>query len=290
MSKDVISIIVPVFDVEKYIDPCIQSILRQSYQNLEILIMDDGSTDRSYEKCVRYAEQDGRIRLMRQEHQGAAAARKNASRYATGKYMGFVDADDYVDEKMFELLINQMEGTDLVTSGFVKVDDDSPQFDLLPAGLYRSDEQMGYLIDNMIVMKNSAGQGLITNIWNKLFRLDLAKEVFSEINDQITFGEDCEFLYRYVLKCKSVRITDICCYHYRIREDSLIRRPNRRYLRNWSDMYDALEPLFMEHPHREALNLQLQRWIGLALIYAPRFMGFREEAIIDPHDLDVVYE
>ncbi len=200
MCGDVISIIVPVFNVNQYIDQCIQSILNQSYQNLEILIMDDGSTDGSSEICAGYAKQDERIRFIRQEHQGVAAARKNAVRYATGKYLGFVDADDYVDREMFELLIGQMENVDLVTSGFRYVHDNLSHFDELTAGEYRTDEQMAYLIDNMILLKNSAKQGIITNIWNKLFRTDIAKDVFLKVNEHITFAEDCEFLYRYILK------------------------------------------------------------------------------------------
>lgn len=105
MSHDLLSIVVPVYNVAPYLDRSIRSILGQTYQNLEVILVDDGSTDGSGEICEEYARQDSRVVLICQENQGASAARRNGIRVASGTYMGFIDPDDYIDPDFYERLM-----------------------------------------------------------------------------------------------------------------------------------------------------------------------------------------
>ncbi|MCL2519058.1 MAG: glycosyltransferase [Oscillospiraceae bacterium] len=103
-NKDKISIIVPVYNVEKYFDKCINSILNQTYLNVEVILINDGSSDGSGQLCDKYKEQDNRIKVMHQDNQGQAIARNNGLDIATGNYIGFVDSDDWIEDDMYELL------------------------------------------------------------------------------------------------------------------------------------------------------------------------------------------
>lgn len=107
-----ISIIVPVYNVEKYLDICVESIISQTYQNLEIILIDDGSTDLSFQKCDDWAKKDLRIIAIHQQNAGQSVARNKGLNIAKGEYIGFVDSDDYIDEHMYETLIDALNSSD----------------------------------------------------------------------------------------------------------------------------------------------------------------------------------
>ena len=107
--QPLLSIIVPIYNVEQYLDRCIQSILNQTYQNLEIILVDDGSTDNSGEICDAFMMQDERVRVFHQENQGAAQAKNVGLREARGQYITIVDSDDIVKENMIEALYQQVK-------------------------------------------------------------------------------------------------------------------------------------------------------------------------------------
>ena len=106
--NDLISIIVPVYNVEKYIEKSISSVCMQTYSNIEIILVNDGSTDNSGEICNQLAQQDTRIRVFHKKNGGVSSARNLALAHATGDYIGFVDPDDYIDASMFEVLYQQL--------------------------------------------------------------------------------------------------------------------------------------------------------------------------------------
>lgn len=110
--KDKISIIVPVYNVEKYLAECVDSITKQTYQNLEVILVNDGSTDRSGAICDQFAQIDNRIIVIHQKNQGISASRNAGLQIATGDYIGFVDSDDVIHPQMYQWLIQAMKGTD----------------------------------------------------------------------------------------------------------------------------------------------------------------------------------
>lgn len=124
MSQPKVSIIVPVYNAEKYLDKCINSLRNQTLTDIEIILVDDSSADSSYELCKKAAEADSRIKVIHKVNEGAGKARNTGLEVATGKYIGFVDSDDFVEEEMYKTLWEKAEkyGSDLVMSGIVFVD------------------------------------------------------------------------------------------------------------------------------------------------------------------------
>ena len=97
-NKDLISIIIPVYNVEKYLEECIESVINQTYRNLEIILVDDGSTDKCLETCKEYEKRDNRIKVIHQENAGVSVARNVGIDFSTGQYIGFVDSDDFIEK------------------------------------------------------------------------------------------------------------------------------------------------------------------------------------------------
>ena len=117
MEKYKISVIVPIYNVEKYLDKCIGSIIGQTYKNLEIILVDDGSTDNGLTTCRQYQKEDTRIQVIHQENVGLVAARKTGIMKATGEYIAFVDGDDWIEKNTFEILIKESDFEDILMYG-----------------------------------------------------------------------------------------------------------------------------------------------------------------------------
>lgn len=107
-NNPLITVVVPIYKVEAYLDECVQSILKQTYSNLEIILVDDGSPDRCGEMCDVYAEKDARVKVIHQKNKGLSGARNSAIDIATGEYITFVDSDDYLKEDMVEVLYHEV--------------------------------------------------------------------------------------------------------------------------------------------------------------------------------------
>ena len=118
-----ISVIVPVYKVEKYLNQCIESVLAQTYQNLEIILVDDGSPDRSGEICEEYAKKDTRIRVLHKSNGGLSTARNTGLQIISGAYIAFLDSDDYLAPDMYETLYRELieNDADIAVCGFVKI-------------------------------------------------------------------------------------------------------------------------------------------------------------------------
>lgn len=117
-KKPLISVIIPVYDVEKYLDKCVTSVVNQKYRNLEIILVDDGSPDESGKLCDKWANKDSRITVIHQSNKGLSGARNTGMKAATGKYIYFLDSDDYISDNLFAIVIPMMEEKDLDCVGF----------------------------------------------------------------------------------------------------------------------------------------------------------------------------
>lgn len=126
MSCPLISIIIPVYNVERYLNKCLDSIINQTYKNLEIVLVDDGSTDRSGLICDDYAAKDNRVIVLHKENSGVSEARNIGLKHSTGEFIGFVDGDDYVDRQMYELLLERLESdnSDMAACNYLQVDEE----------------------------------------------------------------------------------------------------------------------------------------------------------------------
>lgn len=276
-----ISVIVPVYNVETYLEDCLNSMIQQSYANLEILVVDDGSTDGSAEICDRFAAKDDRIRVSHQPNSGVAAARREAVLRAAGDYICFVDSDDKMDTGMVEFLVRNIGGCDVITCGCYceRVNGEFfEQTDYLEEGVYDDADSMQYLISNMLIYQQRFEYGIQPYLVNKMFRAPMLKEVVSGIRSRLSYAEDGEVLFQYLLRCRAVRITHTCLYYYRYRPDSALHMVNDNYLRDLNGIYLALKAAFEKHPQREALLRQLYLFVTARIYAIPTYMRFPEDA------------
>ena len=216
---DTVSIIIPVYNVESYLDRCVDSVLKQSFQDIEILLIDDGSTDKSGLLCDRWAEKDNRVRVIHKVNEGVSAARNIGLDQANGDYIAFVDSDDFIDANMIETLYNtlQIKHADMCICGFVFVD----EFGNPLAEENQSSPITDEILTGFEVIQKLAGdRGWFYHLaWNKLYRKDL----FSDIRfpKGIICGEDAFIAHRLLGKCSIVACISDTYYYYTQRNQSV---------------------------------------------------------------------
>lgn len=191
-----ISIIVPVYNGAEFLRPCVDSILAQSFGDLEIILVDDGSTDESPEICDWYASQDKRVICIHQENVGAAAARNSGLKVATGKYIAFVDSDDWIDRDMYETMVSAAEerSCDLVICDCVKESETGSQTYTheLPGGSYDREEMMSQYFPQLLMPDSMEYPVTISN-WLLLIRREIIEENRLSFPEGMRFSEDLLF-------------------------------------------------------------------------------------------------
>ncbi len=285
-----VSIVVPIYNTKSYLTACLQSIIDQTYQSIEILLIDDGSTDGSDKICREFALKDDRITYIRQDNMGQMYARKTGVARATGEFLMFVDSDDWIDRGMVEFLVSQIGNADMVTSGVhyesgSKVETD--YLDRYSEGVYAGRDKELLLRTMLYDMDSDILQRLTPWIWNKLYRTEIAKLVHQNLSIDSSFAEDGVFLYYYLINSEAVKICHTCFYHYRFREDSMFHKGNPHMLTDINKAYLALEPCFSKHWLRDNLMLQLQHWISVMTVMALNGgMGFASQIYIPEFQID----
>ena len=227
MKEPLISVIVPIYDIERYIGLCIESIINQTYQNLEIILVDDGGKDRCPEICDLYAKKDNRIRVIHKTNGGLVSARKAGIRQSNGEYVSYVDGDDWIAPSFIDELYTtaRESGADMVCAGQTRdLFSKSESFcNALPSGIY-SGEKLIELWKTMISYGRFYKPGISTYVWNKMFKRRVLFEPQCNVDDRISIGEDGAVTYPALLKCRTVAVIESVAYHYRQREDSMLKQ------------------------------------------------------------------
>lgn len=212
---DLISVIIPVYKTADYLPRCIESVLAQTYSNLEVLLVDDGSPDNSGKICDEYSKKDNRIKVIHQKNQGVSVARNSGLRIAKGDYIGFVDSDDYISPNMYESLHNLIKETNA----------DMAQCRYQKKFLDGRTEPYKYIIDDKVIFDNKKAisllfEGPITFTgYNKLYSKQIIKNVFFPTNTGMC--EDLVFVYFALKQTNKIAITNEIYYNYCMeREDS----------------------------------------------------------------------
>ena len=212
-----ISIIVPVYNVEKYLDQCITSIINQSMKELEIILVNDGSTDNSLQICNKYKALDERIMVLDKKNGGLSDARNYGLKYANAEFIGFVDSDDYIDSKFYERLYEglQNDGVYVAVSSIKRVDDFE---DVLYISKYKADG----IITNSVAMKSMlTAKGISNSVCNKLFYKKLFDENLFPVGK---LYEDEYITYRVVDLSPKIYITSSSAYYYRVNKNGITER------------------------------------------------------------------
>lgn len=285
-----VSIVVPIYNTKPYLTACLQSIIGQTYQNIEILLIDDGSTDGSDEICREFVLKDKRITYIRQNNMGQMGARHTGVERATSEFLMFVDSDDWIDPGMVEFLVFQIGNADLVTSGVHYESGPNMVIDYLdryPEGEYKEEDKEALLRTMLYDMDSDIMQRLTPWVWNKLYRTEIARRVHRSLEIDSSFAEDGVFLYYYLINSGAVKICHTCFYHYRYREDSMFHKGNPYMLSDINKAYLALEPCFKKHRLSDNLMRQLQHWISVMTIMAVNGgMGFDSQIYIPEFQID----
>jgi glycosyltransferase involved in cell wall biosynthesis len=215
--NDLISIIVPVYNMESYLDRCMSSILNQTYKNLEIILVDDGSTDSSPKMCDDYAIKDNRIKVVHKENGGLSDARNAGLKIATGNYIGYVDSDDWIELDMYERMYNACveNNVQLAVCRYFREYDDKTVDDGTPRiEIFSRDEIL------RIYITDKDGYMVYNSVWSKLFKRELVEGV---VFPKGRNSEDIMYTTRALCKLDKAAYIDTCLYHYVIdRKDSIM--------------------------------------------------------------------
>ena len=218
-----ISIIIPIYKVEKYLKRCVDSVLAQTFTDLEIILVDDGSTDESGAKCDAWGEKDYRIKVVHKMNGGLSSARNAGLDIATGSYIYFLDSDDYIEETLLEKVLPYMrKNYDLVSFCYYDVYENGEKHPVAQP-LYGSfvydkmPDEIDFLI--RVLLKGRIGWGA----WSRIYRRDIVEKYNLRFADnRKIFAEDLYFCLCYCSHAKKVLSTDMVLYYYRKRQDSIM--------------------------------------------------------------------
>ena len=224
-ERPLVSVVVPIYNVEDYLRQCIDSILSQSYSELQVILVDDGSPDGCGEIIDAYAEKDRRIECIHKKNGGLSSARNAGKTAARGDYIVFIDSDDYIHKQFIEVLLDDIAGNDADIStcyfdSFIK--------DCNDADIMISDKPQSFTREEAI-REMYRNDSFGWNAWNKMYRMSL----FDDIDyPEGVICEDKATIYKLIMRSEKVVYRKLPLYHYRIRENSI---SNERSVRYYSD-------------------------------------------------------
>ena len=226
---ELISIIVPVYNVEKYLNQCVNTLINQTYFNIEIILVNDGSTDKSGSLCDELSKSDNRIKVIHKKNEGLGLARNTGLEYINGKFVTFIDSDDYVDTNLIEELYYNLKNNnaDTCIGGFKRVNDLGK---IIFKESYEKNTYEDNYIKNNLLMKMlgsspEKSDAIRMSVWNVLFSVEIIKNnKLKFVSERKFISEDIIFDIDYYQFAKKVVIIDTVAYNYRVNNESLTRK------------------------------------------------------------------
>lgn len=234
MEEELISVIVPIYKVEKYLSRCVDSIINQTYRNLEIILVDDGSPDNCGKICDEYAKKDVRIKVIHKQNGGLSDARNVAIDIARGDYIAFVDSDDFIAVNMYEVLYKNLKenNADISIANYYRFENEEEVVEANEDGkttVYNKGEMFEHMYDDYL---------LTVVAWNKLYK----KQIFSEIRYPVgKVVEDAAIIHYLIDKSTKIVITNLQLYYYYQRANSIINTPKFALLDELDFLYDRVK-------------------------------------------------
>ena len=232
MKNELVSIIVPIYNTKKYLKDSLDAIKNQTYKNIEVILVDDGSTDGSSEICDKFVKEDNRFKVFHNINHGLPYSRNFAVKKATGKYVMFCDSDDLYDVTIVEKMYNHIKNNnvDLVRCSY-QSDIYTDHVEDLADKVVTVDEK---LISRFLTIKN--------NIPCYLWILIMKKEIIEDIDVSLSFLEDTSFMLKMLMNAKTMYFTDEKLYYYRTNMDSITKNP-KNVLKNVKSAYSCFKSI-----------------------------------------------
>lgn len=263
MKEAKISVIVPIYNVEKYLKKCVQSIVNQSYRELEIILVDDGSTDNSYSICNDFSSVDVRIKVLHKVNGGLVSARKEGLKAATGEYIGFVDGDDYIEQDFYHSLYRVIKDTnaDIVHTGYSR-DSDEGTDQVIPFTTKELElnEHNRLKLVSALLHSESKGDKVTQSIWSKLFKAEIIKENYNKVPDTLTYGEDLIAFLHCVYNANKLSLTEGAGYHYVRRENSITNKNSVDSIAKIWLQYSELKKIYRQYGIYDVLKNDLEEF------------------------------
>lgn len=239
-----ISVIVPIYNAEEYLNKCLASIVNQTYRELEIILVNDGSTDESLAICEKYKQVDDRVVIINKHNEGLVRARKDGIRMAKGEYITFVDADDWIDITTYEKIYTGK--ADIISYGLTEEYENysKNKTDKIEPGLYDKKRIHDQIIPCMLSSTTFFEFGMLPNLVCKLIiKKSLLLETIDDVSDNVTIGEDVDFFFRTIYKAESMLIKTDTLYHYRQHKKSMMKAklPVEKIKALYLDLYNIKE-------------------------------------------------
>lgn len=257
-NSPLLSIIVPIYNAEKYLRQCLDSILDQGFSDYEVLLIDDGSTDNSGAICNQYISKHPLFKYIHKPNGGSPSARKCGYEASCGQYIAFIDSDDWIAPDMYEKMCRAVLETraDIILCNYTSVMHGKEEVCTVPftPGFYDKHRLETEVYPSMLYSGTYYKYGISPNLWNKIFRRDLLKKHLFHVPDDMVVGEDTLTSYSCLLEASSAYIMDEALYYYRSNADSLSHKPvpverlkeNHKLFSTFRDVIDVTA-----YPHME---------------------------------------
>lgn len=282
MDKELLTVIVPVYNVEKYLSKCIESIERQTYKQLEIILVDDGSTDSSKNICDAFAAKDARIKVIHKENGGLISARYTGLMHATADYIAFVDSDDWIMCEMYDELMAIMlrEKVDLVTSGCIRYWDEDDWFvsidKLIDSQFYDKKQVKDKIVPKMLWCKELDGWALDPSLCTKIFKKEILQKIYYSLRKEtFYFGEDTAVIYPFMLEANSVYATNNTFYYHRRRKRNTASTfiGEESFFEQLYQLYLYLKRIFIQSDCKDIMLHQLDHFYMKSVCLKKRIYG-----------------
>lgn len=265
-----VSVIVPIYNAEKYLRKCLTSILNQCYSLFELILVNDGSEDLSGEICDEFAQMDKRVRVIHKKNEGVIYARITGIQAARYEWIAFVDADDWVEAEFLKCLTDLIdrEEADIVAIGCIAETSYKTNYvsNKIKPGIYEGKRLKDEFIPEMFYYAGVFQFGLLPYLWNKLFRKELLASCYADIDTRIYDGDDVAVLYPYLLHVNKIVVTNDYLYHYRIHETSMTYKKGESFYENVSRLYLYLNAVFRDSDYRKCLCPQLNQYLRMMVL------------------------
>lgn len=240
-----VSIIIPIYNAETYLAQCLDSLLNQTYENIEIILVNDGSTDGSNEICKQYVQKDSRVRLYFQKNAGVSVARNTGISNSTGNYILFVDSDDWVDKDYVNLMIEKLNKYDSIICGYTE--------EYVNERFYHKAAESIITENSAIAIKKVINNTYGGYIYNKAFKKEIISKYNIRFHNDIHMCEDMLFVIEYLKKCNNIYVLNKCLYNYRMRKSSAVWQKGDKYLTIFR-AYDLIENSLNNDSFIELIN------------------------------------